>query len=266
MEQETFFSKQSEKQNFAKNYKKYGTTTNHLKRNSNTEVLIKHNLCKNETLQGIALKYGCSMEHIRRANRLFANDSLFLREHLMIPVNTDSPFYPKESAERPHVFPQRANTIAETPSSKDMSPNDESPDSLASPDEEHRKYMEEFLDKIDSSIASSKKLVQQQQKNSGFISSHSDDNLFNGNACYGNGNGNSFTNHNYDLAHSSTSNSNSSSSYQQYYQTPANNHQSARHSLGTGNDSTQLIVMTQGRHVKNSLQRLEKQQDEIFEL
>lgn len=61
MEQETFFSKQSEKQNFAKNYKKYGTTTNHLKRNSNTEVLIKHNLCKNETLQGIALKYGCSV-------------------------------------------------------------------------------------------------------------------------------------------------------------------------------------------------------------
>lgn len=61
MEQETFFSKQSEKQNFAKNYKKYGTTTNHLKRNSNTEVLIKHNLCKSETLQGIALKYGCSV-------------------------------------------------------------------------------------------------------------------------------------------------------------------------------------------------------------
>jgi hypothetical protein len=195
------------------------------------------------------------MEQIRRANRLFANDSHFLREFLMIPVGKDSPHYPKD-AERTTV--KRANTIAAVPSSsKDfMSPSD-SIDSLTSPtdDDEHRKFMEEFLDKIDTSIASSKKLVREQQKNSDFISSsHSDDSLYSS--------GNSFVNHNYDLAHPS-----SSSAYQpQYYQSM--NHQSARHSLGgvNYNDTTQLIVKTQGRHVRNSLQRLEKQQDEIFEL
>lgn len=195
------------------------------------------------------------MEQIRRANRLFANDSLFLRQHLMVPVNKDSPFYPKDAEQRinSHMLSKRANTIAAPSSSKDFSPND-SMDSLTSPtdDDEHRKYMEEFLDKIDTSIASSKKMVREQQQNSDFItSSQSDDSLYSS--------GNSFINHNYELAHPS-----GSSSYQQYQSL---NHQSARHSLGgVSNDSAQLVVKTQGRHVRNSLQRLEKQQDEIFEL
>lgn len=196
------------------------------------------------------------MEQIRRANRLFANDSLFLREFLMIPVHKDSPFYPKDEDQRTsnHLLAKRSNTIAGPSTSRQFSPSD-SMDSLTSPtdEDEHRKYMEEFLDKIDSSIASSKKMVRDQQKNSDFItSSQSDDSLYSS--------GNSFINHNYDLAHPS-----GSSSYQQYYQSM--NHQSARHSLGgMSADTTQLIVKTQGRHVRNSLQRLEKQQDEIFEL
>lgn len=198
------------------------------------------------------------MEQIRRANRLFANDSLFLRGHLMIPVSKDSPFYPKDVDQRPtsHLLTKRANTICAPSSSKEFSPND-SIDSLTSPtdDDEHRKYMEEFLDKIDTSIASSKKMVREQQKNSDFItSSHSDDSLYSS--------GNSFINHNYDLAHPSGA---SSSTYQQYYQSM--DHQSARHSLGgANNDSSNLVVKTQGKHIRNSLQRLEKQQDEIFEL
>lgn len=176
----------------------------------------------------------------------------------MIPVNKDSPFYPKDAEQRPtsHLLSKRANTIAAPSSSKDFSPND-SIDSLTSPtdDDEHRKYMEEFLDKIDTSIASSKKMVREQQKNSDFItSSNSDDSLYSS--------GNSFINHNYDLAH--PSGESSSSSYQ-YYQSM--NHQSARHSLGgSSNDSPSSVVKTQGRHIRNSLQRLEKQQDEIFEL
>ena len=192
------------------------------------------------------------MEQIRRTNRLFANDSLFLREFLMIPVHKESPHFPKDADQRLTV--KRANTIAAAPSSsKDIFSPSDSIDSLTSPtdDDEHRKFMEEFLEKIDSNIASSKKLVREQQKNSDFItSSHSDDSLYSS--------GNSFINHNYDFAHPS-----SSSTYQSM------NHQSARHSLGgvsNHNDTTQLIVKTQGRHVRNSLQRLEKQQDEIFEL
>jgi hypothetical protein len=212
------------------------------------------------------------MEQIRRANRLFANDSLFLREHLMIPVNKDSPFYPKDveqlcgnnnnnngqmnGGSSNGVQLRRANTAGEPSSSSSLSKDySDSIDSLTSPDEEHRKYMEEFLEKIDTSIASSKKLVQQQQRNSDYISSsQSEDSLFGSS-------GSSFINHNYELAH----NPETSASYQQYFQT-LSSHQQARHSLGGMNDTTQLIVKTNGRHIKNSLQRLERQQDEIFEL
>lgn len=57
MEQETFFSEKTSLQNY-KNYKKYGTTN---KRNQQQEVLVRHDLSKTDTLQGIALKYGCSV-------------------------------------------------------------------------------------------------------------------------------------------------------------------------------------------------------------
>lgn len=212
------------------------------------------------------------MEQIRRANRLFANDSLFLREFLMIPVNKDSPYYPMD-VEQIHNCNnnnnlngnstngiRRANTIGEPSSSSSLSKDySDSIDSLTSPDEEHRKYMEEFLEKIDTSIASSKKLAQQQQNNSDFLtSSQSEDSLFSHS-----GTGNSFINHNYDLAH----NPDTAASYQQYYQSMSS-HQQARHSLGgMSNESQhQLVVKSNGRHIKNSLQRLERQQDEIFEL
>ena len=50
----------------------------------------------------------------------------------------------------------------------------------------------------------------------------------------------------------------------------AGNHKrnnSSGNSSNTGNNDPQhLIVMTQGRRIQNSLQRLEKQQDEFFEL
>lgn len=64
MEQETAIL--SEKSSFAnQNYKKYGTTNGNLKRNQPTEVLIRHDLSKTDTLQGIAIQYGCSVSHAR---------------------------------------------------------------------------------------------------------------------------------------------------------------------------------------------------------
>lgn len=184
----------------------------------------------------------------------------------MIPVNKDSSYYPMDVEQIQNCNNnnntsngiKRANTIGEPSSSSSLSKDySDSIDSLTSPDEEHRKYMEEFLEKIDTSIASSKKLVQQQQHNSDFVtSSQSEDSLFSHS-------GNSFINHNYDLAH----NPETAASYQQYYQTMSS-HQQARQSLGgmSNDPQHQLVVKTNGRQIKNSLQRLEKQQDEIFEL
>lgn len=50
---------------------------------------IEHRIQPGETLQGLALKYGVSMEQIKRANRLYTNDSIFLKKSLSIPVMSD---------------------------------------------------------------------------------------------------------------------------------------------------------------------------------
>uniref|UniRef100_A0A8C6SWK1 LysM and putative peptidoglycan-binding domain-containing protein 1 n=1 Tax=Neogobius melanostomus TaxID=47308 RepID=A0A8C6SWK1_9GOBI len=56
---------------------------------------VEHTLQPGETLQGLALKYGVTMEQIKRANRLYTNESIFLKKSLSIPVMAD----PNASAE-----------------------------------------------------------------------------------------------------------------------------------------------------------------------
>ncbi|XP_029436437.1 lysM and putative peptidoglycan-binding domain-containing protein 1-like [Rhinatrema bivittatum] len=47
---------------------------------------IEHQLDPGDTLQGLALKYGVTMEQIKRANRLYTGDSIFLKKTLYIPI------------------------------------------------------------------------------------------------------------------------------------------------------------------------------------
>ncbi|KAK5609846.1 hypothetical protein CRENBAI_016577 [Crenichthys baileyi] len=51
--------------------------------------LIEHTVKPGETLQGLALKYGVTVEQIKRANRLYTSDSIFLKKSLSIPVLAD---------------------------------------------------------------------------------------------------------------------------------------------------------------------------------
>lgn len=53
------------------------------------QKLIEHTVQPGETLQGLALKYGVTVEQIKRANRLYTNDSIFLKKSLSIPVLSD---------------------------------------------------------------------------------------------------------------------------------------------------------------------------------
>ncbi|XP_029806454.1 lysM and putative peptidoglycan-binding domain-containing protein 2 isoform X1 [Suricata suricatta] len=52
---------------------------------------VEHRVRAGDTLQGIALKYGVSMEQIKRANKLFTNDCIFLKKTLNIPVISEKP-------------------------------------------------------------------------------------------------------------------------------------------------------------------------------
>ncbi|KAL5284000.1 hypothetical protein ACFFRR_006333 [Megaselia abdita] len=242
--------------------RKYGSIGNHIRKN---EILIRHEIEKSDTLQGISLKYGCSTEQIRRANRLFASDSLFLRQYLLIPVEKSSPYYPKD--DRPQSFPSMNFTLNDTPTSSSpasgsselslqneevieqhnnrnascsMESMDTDPPTL-SPEEESRKSINDFLDKIDNTIAASKQYVAKSQSSDLLSTNHNDD-LFNTTEV--------------ERRRNSSAN-NSGKKYLLH-----NRHSSS----GSYSDTAHLLNLNQGKRVQTSLQRLEKQQDEFFEL
>ncbi|XP_072481030.1 lysM and putative peptidoglycan-binding domain-containing protein 2 isoform X1 [Notamacropus eugenii] len=57
------------------------------------ERRVQHRVCAGDTLQGIALKYGVTMEQIKRANKLFTNDCIFLKKILNIPIISEKPLF-----------------------------------------------------------------------------------------------------------------------------------------------------------------------------
>ncbi|XP_033624245.1 lysM and putative peptidoglycan-binding domain-containing protein 1-like isoform X1 [Asterias rubens] len=65
--------------------KSYGRSYGSTKK-STQDIFIKHIVTASDTLAGIALKYAVSVEQIKRANKLYTNDSIFLRSTLSIPV------------------------------------------------------------------------------------------------------------------------------------------------------------------------------------
>ncbi|XP_015518858.1 lysM and putative peptidoglycan-binding domain-containing protein 2 isoform X2 [Neodiprion pinetum] len=215
----------------SKALKKYGSTAKHMTRNEN---LVKHVVSASDTLQGIALKYGVTTEQIRRANRLWASDSLFLREYLLIPVPGDI----NASLGNYSILPSGAESSQgiesiTSPSSITSSIDDES-------------SVDDFLAKMDSSIASMKKEVKRAQGNSEFCHEGDD----------------TFTQRRRAVArlrnsHPISSTTNSSAEPSELLRTS---------SSGDVHNLPSAVVMTQGRRVKTSLQRLQQQQDEMFQL
>ncbi|KAK9871864.1 hypothetical protein WA026_015110 [Henosepilachna vigintioctopunctata] len=131
----------------ARSLKKYGSTSS--KHATKCENYIKHYVCNTDTLQGIALKYDVSTEQIHRANRLWASDSLFLKEYLLIPVPLD--------VSKNNLSPM---SISST-SSPTLSP-------LQSQKSYEDDTIDNFLGKIDASIATTKEEVKKTQSNSEF--------------------------------------------------------------------------------------------------
>ncbi|XP_058789844.1 lysM and putative peptidoglycan-binding domain-containing protein 2 [Phymastichus coffea] len=206
--------------------KRYGSTARHVTR---TETLVKHSVSKSDTLQGIALKYGVTTEQIRRVNRLWASDSLFLREHLLIPVGADSQLSVSNAV---NSMPESFDTTASSPSSVSSSIDDEN------------SSVNDFLAKMDSSIASVKKEIKKVQGNSEFLSDGDDIYIQRRRATARLRN-----------SHPIVSNSHLVSVENQR---PS--------SSGDIQNLPSAIVMTQGKKVKTSLQRLQKEQDEMFQL
>ncbi|XP_030747159.1 lysM and putative peptidoglycan-binding domain-containing protein 2 isoform X2 [Sitophilus oryzae] len=136
----------------ARSLKKYGSTST--KTATKAESYIKHFVSNSDTLQGIALKYNVTIEQIRRANKLWASDSLFLREFLLIPQPDNandllSPTQMQSTSSQSSL----ASSSAENLNQNRMSIGSSTRSSF---DEEN---ISDFLSKIDASIASTKEVV-----------------------------------------------------------------------------------------------------------
>ncbi|CAG9760215.1 unnamed protein product [Ceutorhynchus assimilis] len=144
----------------ARSLKKYGATSS--KNATKNECYIKHFVGDSDTLQGVALKYNVTIEQIRRANKLWASDSLFLRESLLIPqpenANIDLQSSPESS--------QTSFTLT-SPSAESLNQNVASCSTTRSLSFEEEN-ISDFLSKIDASIANTKEVVQKVTRTSEF--------------------------------------------------------------------------------------------------
>uniref|UniRef100_T1J056 LysM domain-containing protein n=1 Tax=Strigamia maritima TaxID=126957 RepID=T1J056_STRMM len=187
----------------AKAHKMYGATSNHAKSRKDSLNFIKHTVMPEDTLQGIALKYGVTTEEIRRINKIWLNDSLYLRPLLDIPLANDC------------QTSQNSDLVSKSDSKSDEftsnSQNTESEQTLA-----------DILSRIDSTIAETKSKVKKMESN----------------------NDSTFDNSFHRRSHP----------------------QSLLRASSDPNVAPHPVIMTQGRRVRSSLQRLEQAQDELFEL
>ncbi|XP_059474755.1 lysM and putative peptidoglycan-binding domain-containing protein 1 [Neocloeon triangulifer] len=153
--------------------KRYGSTSNHVMRSPENMNTIQHEIEEGDTLQGLALKYGTTMEQIRRANRLWTGDSLFVRETLLIPVPCE------EAAKGSTPGSTGAFSSADSGNSSDSSSPEENSSailresrphttSVPTPCDRSETSPSEFLCKIDTAIAHTKHQVNKFQSKSQF--------------------------------------------------------------------------------------------------
>ncbi|KAL6479564.1 hypothetical protein MHYP_G00129970 [Metynnis hypsauchen] len=100
------------------------------------EKYVEHRVADGDTLQGIALKYGVTMEQIKRANKLFSNDCIFLRHSLSIPVRTERPSLfnglslesPDSESTTPQGSPCVSQSVEDVPQDPQDHPSPPDPD------------------------------------------------------------------------------------------------------------------------------------------
>nr|XP_056709274.1 lysM and putative peptidoglycan-binding domain-containing protein 1 isoform X2 [Euleptes europaea] len=123
------------------------------------ERRIEHCLEPGDTLPGLAVKYGVTTEQIKRANRLYTNDSIFLKKTLYIPV----PVEPKgltnglnldEEEEEAAEEEEEEAGEGQPDSAKRQKPQRKNGASASAP--KHDLSAADFLFKLDSEIRRSK--------------------------------------------------------------------------------------------------------------
>ncbi|XP_052813286.1 lysM and putative peptidoglycan-binding domain-containing protein 1-like isoform X2 [Mya arenaria] len=153
-----------------RNANTYGSTT---KPRPKYAKFAKHDISRLDTLQGIALKYGATVEQIKRENKLWTNDSLFLREYLYIPITNENTHLIKDDWELLSSDEVRSRSNSELLNSNEdlgargsdkTEPNVNVGESVNSAKSETAGM--DFFSKYDSSIAALKSKVDKLEQNS----------------------------------------------------------------------------------------------------
>nr|XP_004667201.2 lysM and putative peptidoglycan-binding domain-containing protein 1 [Jaculus jaculus] len=138
------------------------------------ERRLEHPLEPGDTLAGLALKYGVTMEQIKRANRLYTNDSIFLKKTLYIPILTEPRdlFHSLDSEEEKdgeeEIYPSNLDVCSHSEERKNQETGSGCANGkvLPTPHQQplpptHDLSASDFLKKLDSQISLSKKAAAQ---------------------------------------------------------------------------------------------------------
>ncbi|XP_055991398.1 lysM and putative peptidoglycan-binding domain-containing protein 2 [Sorex fumeus] len=120
------------------------------------ERQVEHRVRAGDTLQGIALKYGVTMEQIKRANKLFTNDCIFLKKTLNIPVISEKPLFFNglnsiDSPENETVDSVSHEEVPVVAEDEDLSPPSP-PESSIQPVQPEEVSAQDFLQRLDLQI------------------------------------------------------------------------------------------------------------------
>lgn len=95
----------------------YGSTSCLQTRKKNYCTVVRHKVEPTDTLRGIVLKYNTSMTELKRMNRLWSNESLFLKEFVDVPIydnNSEAAESSTYNYDRSHVMKQREQPVPES--------------------------------------------------------------------------------------------------------------------------------------------------------
>ncbi|KAJ8249349.1 hypothetical protein GJAV_G00233830 [Gymnothorax javanicus] len=146
------------------------------------EKYIEHKVTSSDTLQGIALKYGVTMEQIKRVNKLFGNECIFLRNSLSIPVASEKPFNGLLTLESPESEVSDSCTLSEEPvvtldgdESPSTSPTPTRQDPNTRPPQPEELSAKDYLHRLDLQIKMSKQAARKLKEED--VRDHEEDRL-----------------------------------------------------------------------------------------
>lgn len=156
---------------FVRNQSGYGTTVTSSKKTSQHRAskYIKHTLDKDDNLNSLSLKYQVTVEVIKRENKLWNNDMLFLRECVLIPITPENEHLADEDSvvtvserDRSGSSVSNGSQNSDNHSSRVEEPSGKSDEGVK---EEKKENPLDFFSKYDSNLAKLKSEVAKMEKN-----------------------------------------------------------------------------------------------------